>query len=138
MTFSVTLPLSLAQFTGELQELFKERIAITAGLTKADSKSVVLSISGGNRRLFASNLAINVTIFMPNESAAVSAVKLITTTALNNNLVAVGLPAATITKAPSYAGTVGMTSQASIRGIFSVPCILVMKVLLFISLRTPS
>ena len=88
----LSLPITLAQFNGAEQELFREQMAVAAGLQRSDAGRVAISFAPSSRRRLFAGLLVNVTINMPNASSAQSAAAGLTITNINQALSAVGLP----------------------------------------------
>jgi hypothetical protein len=92
--FLVRMQLSLSltkdEFTAK-QKSYAEQIAITAGLTAADSIRVVFAVSTATSRRLLAGVLINATIFMPSAAAATTAAAALTESALNANLQRAGL-----------------------------------------------
>ena len=98
---SVRLPMTLAAFNTSAQQAFKEVMAVAAGLARADSGRVTLTVRDGGRRLLASSVGVDVTITMPDVASATRAAAALTAERINTELAAAGLPAVTITSAPA-------------------------------------
>ena len=98
---SLRLQLSVTEFNSTLQQLFREQIAVTAGLPKSSAASAVnLTIqSVSNRRSGIIN--VNVSISMPNAAAAQAAVTSLTESAISLAFNAVGLPSVSIISPPT-------------------------------------
>ena len=86
------LPLTLAQFNATEQELFREQMAVAAGLQRTDAGRVAISFAASSTRRLMSGLIVNVTINMPNASSAQTAAAGLTASVINQALGAVGLP----------------------------------------------
>ena len=86
------LPLTLAQFNATEQELFREQMAVAAGLQRTDAGRVAISFAPSSTRRLMSGLMVNVTINMPNASSAQTAAAGLTASVINQALGAVGLP----------------------------------------------
>jgi hypothetical protein len=109
---SLTLPISLADFNTSVQQTFKETMAVAAGLTKADSWRVTLTVRSARR---AGGVAINVVIDMPNSALANAAVSSLSQGKINTLLTAAGLPTAIVTSAAAVTGQGGPLSALGIR-----------------------
>jgi hypothetical protein len=75
-------------------------MAVTAGLAKSAASAVTLTIKAANIRR-SGNIDVNVSISMPNATAAQAAVARLTQTNINLAFQAVGLPSATVTSMPA-------------------------------------
>ena len=62
----LSLPITLAQFNGAEQELFREQMAVAAGLQRSDAGWVAISFAQSSRHRLTVGLLVNVTINMPN------------------------------------------------------------------------
>jgi hypothetical protein len=100
--------MSLADFSTSVQQTFKETMAVAAGLTKADSGRVALTVSSARR---AGGVAVNVVIDMPNAALANAAVSSLSQSKVNTLLNAAGLPNAVVTSQAAAAGTGSLSSS---------------------------
>ena len=91
---SLTLPVNLADFNASVQQTLKDTLAVAAGLTKADSWRVTMTVSSMRR---AGGVAIKVVINMPNAALANAAVSSLSQSKVNSLLISAGLPACMIT-----------------------------------------
>ena len=100
---SLAIPLSEAEFANStLQQIFRVKMAVAAGLTKEDGDKVSLAVqSSQRRRLMGTNITVDVTIIMPNENAATLSVSRLTIENINAPLVSGGLPQASLVRSPT-------------------------------------
>ncbi len=97
--------MTLAAFNASAQQAFnpkfKETIAAAAGMASGDSGRVALTVTlrGGEQRLLASSVAVDVTIDMPDSAAVRLAATSLTTeqTRINAGLAAAGLSSVYVT-----------------------------------------
>jgi hypothetical protein len=87
-------------------------MAVAAGLAKADSARVTLTVSIIRR---AGSVAVNIVIDMPNAALANAAVSSLSQNKVNELLTAAGLPVATVTSAAAVTVPAGSLSASGMR-----------------------
>ncbi len=93
--------MSLADFNPSVQQTFKETMAVSAGLTKAESGCVTLTASSAPQ---AGSVAVDIVIDMPSAALANLVVSTLSQSKVNTLLTAAGLPAAMFTSAVTGPG----------------------------------
>ena len=104
---AVSLPMTMQQFNNNEQLKFKQSVARTAGVSSADvSIDRIVDMNIGTavlRRLLATGIRVDTSVKASDEIAASEISTSLTPDNLNSELVAAGLPAATILEAPTFA-----------------------------------
>jgi len=111
---AVSLPLTQQEFNDSEQLKFKQSVARAAGVSSGDvSIDRIVDMNSNltvRRRLLTIGIRVDTSIKAPDETTASALSTSLTADSLNSELVAVGLPAAVILEAPTFASDRQMTT----------------------------
>ena len=113
---SLIIAMPAKDFTPSVQQTFKEKMAVVAGLPMSEASArVAITYRPSGRRLLqdSGNVAVDVSIGMPDTGTANKAVSMLTSNNIKAQLTAVGLPNVTVTsRAILISGAAGLRPGA--------------------------